>query len=283
MKKLLIIFVVMLSLSTHAVQYSRSDSLLVVRLLTGTRAKHFKSPSECVLYFGRQLVGVPYVASTLEVNKKEQLIINLRQLDCTTFVENVIALSLCHQNGKNDFAYFCDMIKMIRYKGGKEVSYVNRLHYFTGWIEDNSKLRICKVVDTPNPPFCGIQTVMVDYMSTHRSAYPMLKSNLSNQRGIQAMEKALSGKKYRYIPKSRINNSRLLRSAIHDGDIIAILTNKKGLDTQHIGIAVWHKDGLHLLNASSIHHKVIEEPMLLSTYLAKRKTMTGIRIVRLIG
>ena len=64
-------------------------------------------------------------------------------------------------------------------------------------------------------------------------------------------------------------------------DIIAIITNKSGLDTQHLGFAVWHKDGLHLINASSVHHKVVEEPMLLYTYLQKRKTMTGIRIVRL--
>ena len=67
---------------------------------------------------------------------------------------------------------------------------------------------------------------------------------------------------------------------MHDGDIISILTNIKGLDTQHIGFAVWHKDGLHLLNASSIHKKVVEEPMTLRQYLGKHKTMTGIRVCR---
>ena len=45
-------------------------------------------------------------------------------------------------------------------------------------------------------------------------------------------------------------------SAIHDGDLIAIVTTKKGIDYSHLGFAVWGKDGkLHLLNASSITTK----------------------------
>ena len=82
------------------------------------------------------------------------------------------------------------------------------------------------------------------------------------------------------VTKEQLKNTSLLRQTIHDGDIIAIITNIAGLDTQHIGIAVWHDDGLHLLNASSIHHKVVEEPMTLQQYLFQHKTMPGIRIIR---
>ena len=77
-----------------------------------------------------------------------------------------------------------------------------------------------------------------------------------------------------------ISTGNILRSAIHDGDIIAITTSKAGLDTSHIGIAVWHKDGLHMLNASQIHKKVVEEPMTLYQYMQKHPSQTGIRIVR---
>ena len=78
-----------------------------------------------------------------------------------------------------------------------------------------------------------------------------------------------------------MKNTRGLRNTVKDGDVIVIITNKKGLDTQHLGFASWHKDGLHLLNASSIHHKVIEEPMTLRQYLYKHPTMPGIRILRI--
>ncbi len=94
------------------------------------------------------------------------------------------------------------------------------------------------------------------------------------------MEKKIEGKRYRYIPQVHVKNTRILRNTVKDGDIIVIITNKNGLDTQHLGFASWHKDGLHLLNASSIHKKVIEEPMTLRQYLYKHSTMPGIRIVR---
>lgn len=265
----------------HAVQYTKNDSINVVRLLKEARAKRLTTKQEYVHFFIRQFFGVPYVASTLEVNKKEQLIVNLRQLDCTTYVENVVALTLCAFNGKSSFADFCRYLQLIRYRKGCAVSYQARLHYFTDWINDNSSAGICTNIKAPNPPFTSVQKIFVNFMTTHADKYPMLRGNVRWISEISKVEQSLNGKTYRYIPKTGINNSKLLRQTIHNGDIIVILTNKKGLDTQHLGFAQWRKDGLHLVNASSIHKKVVEEPMLLYTYLQKHKSMTGIRIVRL--
>ena len=72
-----------------------------------------------------------------------------------------------------------------------------------------------------------------------------------------------------------------MRETVKDGDIIAITCNKKGLDIAHLGFAVWRDDGLHLLNASMLHKKVVEEPMTLYKYLQQHPSHTGIRIVRL--
>ena len=49
-----------------------------------------------------------------------------------------------------------------------------------------------------------------------------------------------------------------------------------------LGFAVWHKDGLHLLNASQLHKKVVEEPMTLEQYLSRHPSFTGIRVVQLL-
>jgi hypothetical protein len=97
---------------------------------------------------------------------------------------------------------------------------------------------------------------------------------------IRALEQSINGKRYRYIPKSRISNTQLLRKTIKTGDILAIVCNKEGLDIAHLGIAVWKKDGLHLLNASSIHKKVVEEPMTLRKYLYKHPSHLGIRVIK---
>jgi hypothetical protein len=76
-----------------------------------------------------------------------------------------------------------------------------------------------------------------------------------------------------------VGNNELMKKAVHSGDIIAIVTQLGGLDIAHVGIAVWHKDGLHMINASSLHKKVIDEPKTLFLYLQGHKSHLGIRIL----
>lgn len=283
MRKYLLVF----ALSWHVfickayeVQYESSDSIRVVELLSNARTQG-KSVNY-IVYFARQLRGIPYVAHTLEVNNTEKLVVNLRQLDCTTYVENVLALDMCMRQRKYEFKDFCDNLCKIRYRGGSSPHYTRRLHYFTDWIEDNSIKGVCKEVQSPNPPFSAVQKVNVFYMSSNPGKYKMLKDNPDYIPEIAETEKNTSRKSYRYIPKSFVKNSVLLRKSIRDGDIIATTTTLKGLDIQHVGFAIWHKDGLHMLNASSLHHKVVEESMMLYEYLQKQKSMTGIRIIRIL-
>jgi hypothetical protein len=48
---------------------------------------------ELMAEIGRSLVGTAYVPRTLEVDGPERLVVNLRGLDCVTFVENVYAMA----------------------------------------------------------------------------------------------------------------------------------------------------------------------------------------------
>lgn len=141
-----------------------------------------------MLFFGRALRGVPYVAKTLEKNSQEQLVVNLRQLDCTTYVETVLALSRSMAKGQQSFAGFCQNLRQIRYRNGV-VSYPTRQHYFTYWIQENTRERIVADIQSPNPPFSGVQTVKADYMTTHLGSYPMLKGRPQWIKQIAEMEK----------------------------------------------------------------------------------------------
>ncbi len=255
--------------------YQQADSLKICQLLRQANRE------TSVLWLARQFLGVPYVAHTLEVNDDERLVINTRQLDCTTLVETVAALKLCTQAGKHGFADYLNALRQLRYRQGRMAGYPSRLHYFTDWIRDKVAMQLVTDIQQPNPPFSAVQTVNVDYMSTHTSAYKALKANAALVPEIRAAEQSLTGMKVRYIPKRSLRNSALLRKVIKDGDILAITCNKKGLDIAHLGFAVWRSNGLHLLNASMIHKKVIEEPMTLYQYMQKHKTHTGIRVVRI--
>ncbi len=261
------------------VQYTKADSLKVVGLLEF--ASELSGRANVTVFFARKLLGLPYVAHTLEVNRRERLVVNLRQLDCTTYVENVVALTMCARQKAYTFNAFCDNLRTIRYRGGSVPHYVKRLHYFTDWIEDNTAKGLCREVQAPVPPFTAVQDVNVYYMSTYPEKYKMLKDNPEYVPQIAETEKALNKKSFRYVPKSAVKNTALLRSTIKDGDILALTTTLKGLDIQHVGFAVWHDDGLHLLNASSLRRKVVEEPLTLYSYLQRQRTMTGVRVVRL--
>ena len=102
-----IIVIIMISLvSALSPALARQDNADTDSLnVTGWLAEARLMPSSTCypVFFARKFLGVPYVAHTLEVNDKERLVINTRQLDCTTLVENVVALTLCVRNNKYSY------------------------------------------------------------------------------------------------------------------------------------------------------------------------------------
>lgn len=253
--------------------YTRADSLCIESAL--------RSEAQTTLDFARLFIDRPYVAHTLEPFDEERVVVNTRQLDCTTFVETVLALKRCRQQATTRFADYVDALQQLRYRGGQLDGYTSRLHYFSDWIDDNSRMGFVAEVQAPNPPFTAVQRLRVNYMSTHPKSYRLLKKFPKMVPTIAQQEQQLTGRTYRYIPKSIVGNSQLLRQAVRDGDVIAITCSKPGLDIAHLGFAVWQADGLHLLNASMIHKKVVLEPLTLYDYLQQHPSHTGIRIVRI--
>lgn len=281
MKRILLYIIGVMTVLTAAAQerYAKADSMLVASLLS--EARSLPRTTNFPLHFARKFIGRPYVAHTLEVSDPEQLVVNTRQLDCTTLVETVTALTLCAYRNLYTWRDYLNALMQMRYRGGLLDGYTSRLHYFTDWIDDNSRKEIVSEIQASAPPFTAIQTIDVNYMSRHPEAYKALKAHPEMVAVVAAQEDSLRGHTYRYIPKVEIKDTKALRNTVRDGDIIAITCSKPGLDIAHLGFAVWHQDGLHLLNASQLHKRVIEEPMTMGQYLAKHPSHTGIRIVRI--
>lgn len=259
--------------------YQKADSITICRLLSEAR----RQPAETniPLFFARHFLGIPYVAHTLEAQGDERLVVNTRQLDCTTLVETVTALTQCAYRQQYSWQAYLKALTAMRYRKGVIDRYPSRIHYFTEWITQNSKTGLVAELQQPNPPFMAIQTVDVNYMSNHLESYQPLRQHPDYVGEIREMEQRVSGLQFRYIPKARVGRSAELRKVIRDGDIIAITCKKAGLDIAHLGFAVWKKGNLHLLNASQLHKKVVEESMTLWQYLQKHPSHTGIRIIRI--
>ena len=261
------------SQTTAQVIYDRSDEQEVERLLNDTSLR-------TSLDFARRLKGRPYVAATLEVADPERLVVNLRGLDCATLVETASALAMTRREGKRRFADYCRNLERLRYFDGHVAGYTSRLHYLSFWMADHLRRKTIEEVVLPTNL---TQPLHIDlhYMSRHAESYPMLRNHPERVREIARLERKYSGNVGRFIPKKNVDLSRNELGAIHDGDVIAVVTRKDGLDYSHQGLAYWGKDGkLHMLHASSQYKKVIEDSRTLSAYLAGISHAIGIRVFR---
>jgi hypothetical protein len=227
---------------------------------------------------GLSFLGAPYVACTLEKGEEETLIVNTNEVDCITFVEYVLAMSLCHsQKKERESATFRKYLQQIRYRDGKMEGYTSRLHYVSDWINDNIRKGFIEDVTTVHSSF--MDTLSLSFMSTHAAYYKQLDHSPENVSKMLEYEKALSGQMIHWIPKKEIPAEGF--SWIENGDIIAITTTVPGLDISHVGIAMYEKEELHLLHASSVKRKVVVEEIPLSRQLNRNKNMSGIRVLRM--
>ncbi len=266
--------------NAQEIEYTPEDSVKIEAILKNAVTNRRPEDNQ-MLYFGRQFLGIPYVAHTLENGDKEHLIVNVHGLDCTTFVETVLALKMCDDKNQRTFRDFCDNLTAIRYRNGKMDDYPSRLHYFTWWGEDNEQLGIVKQVVFNDFPFNAKQTINVNYMTRNPNLYKQLKNHPEFISVIRRYEQESNGKVYRYIPKQNLNLSRAsLGMYVHDGDIISIITNKPGLDTSHIGIVFWKGGVLHLMHASSLAKKVIMDTKTFYNYSMGQNAHLGIRVYR---
>lgn len=265
------LLVLLLTTVLHAVP---TDSLFVEQLLR-KYAHTAEDAGTLVADIGREFLGRPYVGGTLEVNAPDEaLVVNTREVDCTTFVDQVLALTLTVKNGATDYATFCRWLTQLRYRGGVLRGYVSRLHYFTDFAQDNSEWFEClPAADDVRYP---LQQVTLSFMSTHPDSYPALKGNPDAVALIREVEQRYAGYPVRYIPKEKTSLFERLR----EGDVVALLTTVEGLDVSHLGIVVREKGELRLLHASSARGKVVVEPRSLPAMLAGRKSCPGIRAIR---
>jgi hypothetical protein len=223
---------------------------------------------------GKTFLGTAYVAKTLEFGQEETLVINLQGLDCTTFVENVLAFSLMLKAQQTNFGDFARTLEHIRYKDGKLDGYASRLHYFTEWIANNESKGLLRNI---TKHIGGTEiTKDINFMSTHRELYPFLSDD-ANLGKLRESEEYLNSQPICMLPREEVAASEPL---IHSGDIIALTTSIEGLDVTHTGIATREADGrIHLLHASS-SGQVEVSALPLADYLNKLKNNTGILVAR---
>ncbi|MGE5394020.1 MAG: N-acetylmuramoyl-L-alanine amidase-like domain-containing protein [Candidatus Saccharibacteria bacterium] len=254
--------------------YQAEDKRLVEEKLQAFSSRDSLPISELITEIGLTFLGTPYVAATLENGLEERLVINLRELDCTTFAENCLALARTVKMGKSDFDSFASQLEKIRYRNGERKLYPSRLHYFSDWIRNNDQKGFISAEINQK----GAKTGRAIYfMSTHPNSYPVLKEHPELVPVIAKQEMELTQADLSYFPKENIPN---LYQHLQHGDIVGLTSNIEGLDVNHVGIIVQRNNQFYLLHASLSEKKVVVSESPLAEFLKPASKNSGIMIAR---
>ncbi|MBO6622579.1 MAG: DUF1460 domain-containing protein [Balneola sp.] len=256
------------------ISYTEKDAEIFADILSKYKDDSEKPIATLIPEIGKYFLGQEYVAHTLEVNEEEKLIVNLRELDCTTYAENLLALARTIKSENQTFEQFAKEIEKIRYRDGKRDEYPSRLHYFSDWIYNNKENDL---VTTPADSFGNPFPNKVSFMSNNPDSYKHLKNNPDYVSVIEQQEKEINEKSYFFIPKENIAEYEHL---LKEGDIIGLTTSINGLDVAHVGVLVEQDGKLHLLHASQSKLKVEISDEPISSFLKPESKNTGIMIAR---
>ena len=240
-------------------------------------------PGAAIGRLAESFVGTPYTPGTLEADGPEGLVINFREFDCVTFVENMLAMTRFIRDGGADLlqdgdateARFEEYLTDLRYRGGEINGYPSRLHYFSEWLTDNERMGLLRVVTGDLEPDSDAEQIR--FMSTHPEAYRQL-ADPGVLAEIEDMETRLnSAGPRRFVPQDRIAD---VADGIRTGDVIATTSTVEGLDIAHTGIAVWIDGRLHMIHAPLVGDSVQISEVPLADRIRSIASQDGIMVAR---
>jgi len=257
----------------------------------------YRPLGEAIAEVGSIFVGWPYTPQTLEApwieaaaagapmdGSLERLVINLREFDCVSFVENTLALTwFVREHGVAALAnpeearrIYEGYIRSLRYRGGVLDGYASRLHYFSEWLSDNAARGSFALVHPDLDP--AFDDEPIDFMTTHVEAYPALADDPTSVDRIRAVEARLNAE----LPRAWIPEARLAEVAdeIRTGDIIAATSSVPGLDVAHTGIAVRVDGELRLMHAPLVGSEVQISPVPLADRILRIEGQDGVLVAR---
>ena len=252
------------------------DETIFRTVMAGAERKNLRSKpvGEAMAALGRAFLGTPYVAHTLEEEGEEHLVVNLRGLDCTTFMENTLVLARCLRLNAATFVEYRKQLTFVRYRGGTIDGYPSRLHYFTDWVHDNERKGVVRDVTAA---LGGERSDRrVNFMSTHPGSYRQL-ANAEYLSAIREVEEAMNERGFFVVPSRRVVD---ILPELLDGDILGTATTIAGMDVSHTGIVVREGGIPRFLHAPLSGGAVWMADGSVADYISSHKQMTGIVIAR---
>jgi len=234
-------------------------------------------------YFFRQLMEGGICSEFTQPMEEEHLVVSLSQVDCTTVIEDVLALALCYRDGRTSLADLKDYYRRMHYQDGV-ISFATRNHYFTWIMQSAIKEGFVERIspDEPAFPFTGLMDLQPSYMTRNKHLFRPQMEDEDNYKAIALRQQQRV--RFTYIPRELLDmpqESEL--GVIHDGDILAVACDQhswaRGVEIKHLLIAKWMEGRLHFYHATT--NGLGLAGMDAYTYMKDKFTMIGVAVYRL--
>lgn len=210
-------------------------------------------------FLSGMFLGTSYKPASLigSADRTERFVVNLKGVDCMTFVEYVEAMRLSDSSSE-----FIKNLKKVRYKHGK-AAFKNRNHFFTDWIGSG-------FVEDATLKTGGKMAIKVQKRlnSKDAAADTAHKNKVCIIQGIPVINRDII-----YLPVKYVDSSIL--NKLKTGDYAGMYSQEAGLDVSHVGIIIKKKGQVYLRHASATAGKVIDEDF--KGYIAKTEGLIVFR------
>lgn len=209
-----------------------------IRALTAIHPENCGSTSRLAV-MSEALLETPYLADRLigSATRPEEFVVDLRGVDCLSFLEYVTALS--QSNSLDGF-----LLALVHTRYNNEIiSFPTRRNFFSDWAHAHPFL-----AQDITPSLSSKVVTVTKYLNQKADGSLYLP-------GISVKKRRIS-----YLPSTALPSALPL---LKTGDLIGIYSGLPGLDVSHTGFAIWRSGQLFFRNASSLKRNrcVVDTPL----------------------
>jgi len=186
---------------------------------------------------------------------------SLTYLDCMTYVEHVLAMAACQKASYNDFLQ--QLIDVMFDAGGRPLMNHHRNHFTSHWGVVNERKGYLTDVARHHPKALS-RGLYLNRVDNNRTYY-------IEDRFMIAEEPQLMW----YFPVAAVLDGS---APLQSGDIVAMVTDKEGLDVTHMGFYIEQNQKRWLRHASLKLNRVTDQD--LAEYLRDGKHIKGLMAFR---
>ncbi len=205
-----------------------------------TAAKNLTN-SQKMAYYSERFLGAPYLLQCegegVHGRYERELLLNLKQINCMTYCEIVLALALSAY-----YEEFFNVLQHIRYRYGI-ISMATRNHYtMADWLPANSWC-----LDDVSRLVGGNDTAQLTRTIQHQTFFA--------GKSIQDIPVLLPNREITidYIPLNKLPSCE---AQLHSGDIVSLIQNRPGIFSAHM-LLIIKKDNLTFFRHASMRDKKV--------------------------